>query len=107
MPYRDPIPDLKRFVADEIVRLIEGWPGYKIAGALDTDQPRVSDLRNGRLDRFSLEKLIRMLHHLGFAIEPSVVQWRPSALVTRRPPRPPVTENDKRPRQSITAGAQS
>ena len=35
------------------------------AALIDIDQPRMSDLRNGRLTRFSLEKLIRCASRLG------------------------------------------
>jgi predicted XRE-type DNA-binding protein len=56
----DPIDEMKRAVGAAIVAKIERWSQEKAAGLLRTDQPRVSNLRNGKLDRFSLEQLIRM-----------------------------------------------
>jgi predicted XRE-type DNA-binding protein len=64
MHFDDPIPDLKRQVAAEIARLIATGNAWDIAIAIGTDQPRVSDLRRGKLDRFSLETLIRYAHRL-------------------------------------------
>jgi predicted XRE-type DNA-binding protein len=55
----DPIPDLKRQVATSLVARLEGWTQAMAAELLRTDQPRVSDLRNAKLGRFSLEQLIR------------------------------------------------
>ena len=69
MPRVDPIPELKRAAAAELVRLIDGWNAYDIASLIGTDQPRISDLRRGKLDRFSLEKLIRMLARQHCAVQ--------------------------------------
>jgi predicted XRE-type DNA-binding protein len=60
----DPIPALKRQAAAEIVILLGTWNADDIASVLRTDQPRISDLRRGKLDRFSLETLIRYLVRL-------------------------------------------
>jgi len=38
------------------------------AELLRTDQPRISDLRNGKLERFSLERLIRFAARLGATV---------------------------------------
>lgn len=64
MPPADPIPDLKRQVGDEIARLIAHENVYVVACTIGTDQPRVSDLRRGKLERFSLETLIRYVDRL-------------------------------------------
>ena len=37
-----------------------GWSQENAAALLHTSQPRVSNLRKGKLERFSLEHLIRM-----------------------------------------------
>ena len=64
MPWVDPIPALKRQAAERIVVLIDGCSAHEVASRMGTDQPRISDLRRGRLERFSLETLIRYLTHL-------------------------------------------
>ena len=56
----DPIPDMKKALAAAINAKIHGWPQAMAAALLYTTQPRVSNLRNNKLDGFSLEKLIRM-----------------------------------------------
>jgi predicted XRE-type DNA-binding protein len=61
----DPIPPLKDELARAVVDRLEGWSQAYAADFLDTDQPRMSDLRNGRLARFSLEQLIRFASRLG------------------------------------------
>ena len=46
-----------------------GWSQTYAADLLGTDQSRVSDLRRGRLDRISLEQLVRFLGRIGGSIE--------------------------------------
>lgn len=66
MPTPDPIPPLKDEIARIIVDRLAGWKSQAMAGALiDVDQPRMSDLRNNKLTRFSLEKLLRCAARLG------------------------------------------
>jgi hypothetical protein len=60
MPRLDPIPDLKRRAAAALVPLLQG-NAHDVAAGIGTDQPRISDLRRGKLERFSLETLIRYL----------------------------------------------
>ncbi len=55
----DPIPALKEEIAAALVERLDGWTQPMAAELLGTDQPRVSDLRNGKLTRLSLEHLIR------------------------------------------------
>ena len=77
VPYRpDPIPELKRLVADEIRRRMDGWRTADIAVHLGTDQPRLSDIRRGKLDRFSLERLIRYVTRLRCRVEVRVIDRR-------------------------------
>ena len=61
----DPIPVLKRRVADEILALLDGWTQRNAAEFLSTRQPKMSELRAGHLELFSLERLIRYLAWLG------------------------------------------
>ena len=72
----DPIPALKRHVASAIVTHLEGWTQEMAAELIRTDQPRVSDLRKGRLERFSLERLVRFATRLGADVTVAVT-WDP------------------------------
>jgi predicted XRE-type DNA-binding protein len=69
MKTEDPIPALKRQLAQLIVERVDGWSQTYAADLLGTDQPRVSDLRHGRLERFSLEQLVRFVSRIEGAIE--------------------------------------
>jgi predicted XRE-type DNA-binding protein len=57
----DPIPRLKEQLARDIIERLDGWTQDVAASFLGTDPPRVSDLRRGRLERFSLQQLIRLI----------------------------------------------
>jgi predicted XRE-type DNA-binding protein len=57
----DPVPALKSQLAAELQGAIDGWETQELIYFLRVDQPRVSNLRNGRVERFSLEQLIRFL----------------------------------------------
>ena len=57
----DPSPALKRQLAELVVARVRGWSQAHAAHFLGTDQARLSDLRHARLDRFSLEQLIRFV----------------------------------------------
>jgi predicted XRE-type DNA-binding protein len=79
MVYRaDPIPELKRQLGAELAPLVAGWRRADIAALMGADAERVSDLRSGRLDRFSLETLIRFLTRLQHRVELRVVKERGS-----------------------------
>ena len=84
---RDPIPALKEQLRREIISLVGGYDQYVAAHALGTDQPRVSDLHRGRLERFSLEKLIRFLTNIERRVEITVVGDGPPRIF-HFPPRP-------------------
>jgi predicted XRE-type DNA-binding protein len=60
----DPIPALKRHVAAAIVGETNRFSANEAAYWMGADQPRVSDLRHGKLERFSLERLIRFATRL-------------------------------------------
>ena len=60
----DPVPALKRQLAAEIRALIGEYPSNVGASVLALDQPRVADLLHDRLERFSLQKLVRLLAHV-------------------------------------------
>ena len=65
----DPIPELKRQLGDEIRARLSGWRSADIAVLIGTDQPRISELRRGKLERFSLETLIRFATRLRGRVE--------------------------------------
>lgn len=49
----------------------QGWTQAEAAKALSVRQPRVSDLMNGKIDKFSLDALVNMLPAVGltFSVE--------------------------------------
>lgn len=61
----DPVEDLKRQLAAELVRAIDGWTPGQLIYRMRIDQPRISDLRRGRLDRISIARLIGWLDAMG------------------------------------------
>jgi predicted XRE-type DNA-binding protein len=65
----DPIPQLKRDAAAELAKLLAQWSAHDVARLICTDAPRVMEIRRGKLDRFSLETLIRYLTRLGHRVE--------------------------------------
>jgi predicted XRE-type DNA-binding protein len=79
----DPIPALKQQVADELVRLMEGSSPSTIYFWIEIDQPRVSDLRRGRLERISLERLIRWLRRTGHVVELTIKRAPPKPRASR------------------------
>ncbi len=46
-----------------------GWTQAETARRLSITQPRVSDLLNGKLSKFSLDALVNMLATLGVSVE--------------------------------------
>jgi predicted XRE-type DNA-binding protein len=65
----DPIPELKRRAAARIVRQLREHSGFDAAIALEISTRRVWDIRAGRLDRFSLEMLIKFMTRLRMRVE--------------------------------------
>jgi predicted XRE-type DNA-binding protein len=84
---KDPIPDLKEQLLREIISLVGSWDQYVAAGRLGIDQPRMSDLKRGRLERFSLERLIRLLASIDQSVEIAVVGPTRIAMFRFRDPR--------------------
>ncbi|MGQ0641471.1 MAG: helix-turn-helix domain-containing protein [Gemmatimonadaceae bacterium] len=86
----DPIPALKRQLAQEIRALLGDTNQHVAARRLGVDQPRMSDLLHDKLDRFSLEKLIRLLRSVDRRVELRVINEGPARLLLIRfPPRSP------------------
>ncbi|MDB4913568.1 MAG: hypothetical protein JWM95_1212 [Gemmatimonadetes bacterium] len=77
----DPIPALKNQLVGEILSAVADMNTTVAAGALEIGAARFADLRHGRVARFSVERLIRMLasidHRVVLQVEaPAVrVSW--------------------------------
>jgi len=69
MNVADPIPELKRELAADLVRIMASYRTTDLLANIRIDQPRVSDLRRGRLERISVERLIRWLSQMGYRVE--------------------------------------
>src|SRR5689334_7216248 len=66
----DPIPELKRAAASALAKRISGSASADDAAVLlGTQRARVVDIRCGRLERFSLETLLRYLVRAGARVE--------------------------------------
>jgi hypothetical protein len=72
----DPVPELKRLLGRELQGVIAGWETPELCHMLGTTQPRVSNLRKGRLERFSLEMLVRYLARMRRDVTVSVRERR-------------------------------
>lgn len=48
----------------------KGWTQKEAAKALGLTQPRVSDLKNGKIEKFSIDLLMTCLYRLGFRFLP-------------------------------------
>jgi predicted XRE-type DNA-binding protein len=70
----DPIPALKQQLRDALIEHIGHWNQYVAAKAIETDQPRMSDLERNQLERFSIETLIRYLSRVELRVEIKVVR---------------------------------
>ena len=93
----DPIPALKQQLANELIARLDGWT-QDYAGALISAHPcRVSNLRNGRLEPFSLERLIRFVARTKGTVTIHVA-WTRHYLYLPRPriPRPGATPGTTR-----------
>ena len=70
--YDDPIPALKEQLAEALRELIDPVCQEGAAGVLGIEQPRISDIAHGRLERLSLQRLIRLLTRGGRTVTISV-----------------------------------
>jgi predicted XRE-type DNA-binding protein len=74
----DPIPALKRQLGQALAELVNGRNADDVASFIGTDRPRISELRRGKLTRFSLETLIRYLERLDHRVDINVTHVRPN-----------------------------
>jgi predicted XRE-type DNA-binding protein len=72
----DPIQPLKEQLARLLVKRLDRWSQEMAGELLGSDQPRMSDLRNKRLDRFSLDRLVRFVDRVGGDVSVQVVWAR-------------------------------
>jgi predicted XRE-type DNA-binding protein len=86
----DPVPALKRQLADAVLRIADQTHWIVAAPSLGLDTARMCDLRKGRIEQFSLQRLIRMLARVDRRVEVRIVcdgaesvNWR----LSRRPRR--------------------
>jgi predicted XRE-type DNA-binding protein len=96
MRRNDPIPALKLQVGAELAALLVGWNADDAAAKIGTDRPRISEIRRGKLSRFSLETLIRYVCCFRRTVEIRVVAIPPHRPVVSRlaKPRPAESEYD-------------
>jgi predicted XRE-type DNA-binding protein len=85
MAFVDPVPALKEQLARIIVERLDGWSQVYAGAFIRAGQPRYSDLRNGRLDRFSLQQLVRFAARVGGQTSLSVTWITASPLHARIP----------------------
>jgi predicted XRE-type DNA-binding protein len=62
--------DLMRRIADFITA--KAWTQVEAAERCGVSQPRINDLMNGRLSRFSLDALVNIAAALGFRVKVSL-----------------------------------
>jgi predicted XRE-type DNA-binding protein len=84
--FRDPIPELKRQVARELARAMSESTVADLSELLEIGAPRISELKRCKLERYSLETLIRYAHRLS----------RCTQLTFGPPPYHPKTRNDRK-----------
>jgi predicted XRE-type DNA-binding protein len=67
--YFDPIPDLKRQLAERLVAEIDGCSQTWAAWFTHLSASRISQIRRGNLDHVSLERLVQALTFLGRRVD--------------------------------------
>ena len=77
----DPVPALKRELADVLARAIDGWGTPEIVHMLHVPRSTVSKLRARRVERFSLESLIRYLERMNVRVTLRAEPVRPAMRV--------------------------
>lgn len=97
--FEDPVPALKQRLAAEVVACVESPTGIGSRPHFVLGGPALSNLRLGRLDRYSVQGLMRLLVKLGYEVCVTVTppgevirrqyRHRRLALDARRPLRVP------------------
>ena len=73
----DPIPSLKERLRRSILADVGRFNPLVAAHMLGVDESRMSNLEHGRLERFSLQKLIRLLARINRRVDLTVVTVGP------------------------------
>lgn len=76
----DAIPALKQQLADEILASVAQLNVSIAALVLEIDSSRLADLRHGRVSRFSVERLIRLLGKVDRRVTMSVANVGPDRI---------------------------
>src|SRR5215204_3695296 len=104
----DQIPILKRQLADAILAIAGQTNMHVAARVFGIGVPRMSDLRRGRIARFSVERLIRILATVDRRVDltvvcmgPERVRWFGHLMARRRTPRRDLTTLNGRPKASV------
>lgn len=63
-----------------------GWSQRVAAENLGVTQPRISDLKNGKMSRFSLDVLVNLATQVGLAVQVRVVDARTEETVAEHVP---------------------
>ena len=60
----------------DIKKLIkaEGWTQQEAAGHFGVTQPRISEIHKGKIELFTVDKLINMLAHVGRQVSVQIVE---------------------------------
>ena len=85
------VDQLKEQLAEELLDLLDGWDQTEAGALVGLRQPDISLLRAGRLERFSVGRLLRLIAARGYHIEialkpigrPRVTRDPPAAVVQR------------------------
>ena len=64
----DPDQELKAQLARALCDILEAWPQANAAALAHLHESEISRLRNNKLERFSVERLIRLIAALGYDI---------------------------------------
>lgn len=73
----DPVPTLKEQLRRSILTEIGLTDRLAAARMLGVDEARMSNIKHGRLDRFSLQRLIRIMARINRRVELSVIVVAP------------------------------
>ncbi len=76
----DPIPALKKQLAAEVLLSVDDQHWMIGASLLGLDYARMCHLRKGRIERFSVERLIRMLVSVNRRVDVAVVNTGPERI---------------------------
>ncbi len=64
----DPLPALKGQLGRAIVTATSGFSQWEAASFLETDQARISELKRGRVEKFTLDRLVTHLCRLDYDV---------------------------------------